>query len=109
MKELLKSFAAGAVILIVLFLTGCESTEKGGTSAASYNNGFDDPWLYGDAIYNDGVVVGPPPTDRPTPPGDQPRPEHPIALPPSGAGGPRPTPMPSIPSTPMATPRGGRR
>ena len=46
------------------------------------------------------IIVTPP--DRPD---SGPRPEHPIARPP--ASSPRPTPMPSIPSAPRVSSRGG--
>jgi hypothetical protein len=104
-------FTISSVVLAILganLFTGCGTTSSGTSSAASYNTGFNDPWLYGDAIYNDGVIIGPPPADRPPAIDSQPRPEQPIALPPA-ASMPRPTPMPSIPSAPMGAPRGGRR
>ena len=66
--------------------------------------GYYDTWYYGHDDYPPDVIVTPP--DRPD---DTPRPEHPIANPPPTST-PRPTPMPSIPSTPRPMPRaGGRR
>ena len=98
------SFGGLIVVLLVSIsvFTGCESTDGGGSVNGSvyYGVGFYDPWYYG-GYYDDGDIVVTPP-DRP----DRPvRPEHPIARPPAST--PRPTPMPSIPSTPRPMPRGG--
>ena len=86
--------------LLLLALTGCESTDGGGGGGSAslntyYGAGTYDPWYYGDDI---DVIVTPP--ERPEAP---PKPTHPIAPP---SMGPRPMPMPSIPSTPRG---GGRR
>jgi hypothetical protein len=91
-----------AVSLAMWAFTGCESTDGGGSVSGSvyYGAGFYDPWYYGD--YDDVDIIVTPP-ERPDAPA---RPEHPIATPPST---PRPTPMPSIPSTPRVAPRGGGR
>jgi hypothetical protein len=79
-------------------LTGCESTDGGGSASGSvyYGVGFYDPWYYGDDDYDGDIIVTPP--DRPEAP---PRPTHPIATPPPSA----PRPMPSMPSMPRASPR----
>src|SRR5262245_31189258 len=99
----LRTFLApcAACLLLIGLLTACESTETASGGAAYYGTSFYDPWYYGYVYYNDDTVVVGPPS------GDRPRPEHPIANPPT-ASAPRPTPMPSIPSIPMAVPRGGR-
>jgi hypothetical protein len=98
-------FAVLAVLLLGVS-SGCESTEGGGTVSGSvyYGVGFYDPWYYGGYYDDPDIIVTPP--DRPDRPDQPPRPEHPIAKPPP-ASSPRPTPMPSIPSTPRAAPRGG--
>jgi hypothetical protein len=86
----------GALTLAIAFGTGCESTDGGSAQVSGgfyYGVGFYDPWYYGPGYYPPDVVVTPPP-DRPASP---PRVEQPIYNPPST---PRPTPMPSIPSTP---------
>jgi len=95
----------GAIPMLGLgVFTGCESTD-GGTSTTTvyYGVGVYDPWYHGDYDYDYDVIVTPP--DRPDRPGSDPRPSHPIARPP--AVGPRPTPLPSIPSAPRPMPRGG--
>lgn len=99
---------------------GCESTDSGSTHVTSnvyYGVGFYDPWYHGDLDYDYDVVVTPPPGSPPgtiPPPGQGARPSHPIARPPVASprpptAAPRPVarPMPSIPSTPRAAPRGG--
>jgi len=96
---------------LVTFI-GCESTDSGSTQVTSnvyYGVGFYDPWYYGHHDYDYNVVVTPP--DRP---GSGLRPEQPIARPPgvssrppSASQLPAARPMPSIPSTPRAAPRGG--
>jgi hypothetical protein len=89
------SLAAGLFVFACLF-TACESTDGGGShTSVYYGSGFYDPWYHGDVYYDDDIIVTPPDGDR------GPRPSHPIALPPGGAG-PRPTP-----SIPTAMPRGG--
>ena len=102
LTPLRKLFAALALTLMAL--TGCESTDGGGSvsGGAYYGVGFYDPWYYGGDYDDVDIVVTPP--DRPNAPV---RPEHPIARPPPSR--PRPTPMPSIPSAPRAAPRGGGR
>lgn len=87
-------------ILGLMLFTGCES-EGGGSASVSggvyYGVGVYDPWYYGGDCDDPDIIVTPP--DRPDAGG--PRPEHPIAKPPAST--PRPTPMPSIPSTPRAS------
>lgn len=91
MKSLPRPLAlAGALVLFLSALTGCETADGGGSGATSvyYGTGFYDPWYYGTYHDHGDIIVTPPPG----------RPTHPIARPP--VAGPRPTPMPSIPSTP---------
>jgi len=88
-----------AMIALSVFI-GCESTGGGNIGGSVYyGTGFNDPWYYGN--YNDhgDIIVTPPPTrpERPV------HPEQPIYHPST----PRPTPMPSIPSAPRVSPRGG--
>jgi hypothetical protein len=91
----------GALTTVLLFalvvLTGCESSGGGGnvSGSAYYGVGFYDPWYYGGYYDDPDIIVTPPPSS----PGGA-HPSHPIAKPPSTSG-PRPTPMPSIPSRPM--------
>jgi hypothetical protein len=90
-----------ALALVMVCGTACESTDGGSAQVSGggsfyYGVGFYDPWYYGGADYPPDVIVTPP-GDRPMPP---PHVEQPIALPPSASVAPRPTPMPSIPSTP---------
>ena len=104
----------GTVLLALATFIGCESTESGSTQVTSnvyYGVGFYDPWYHGDQHYDYDVVVTPP--DRPGG-GSGARPEQPIARPPdvssrppSASTLPAARPMPSIPSTPRAAPRGG--
>lgn len=84
----------GLLLLAFSVFSGCESTDGGATvsGGAFYGMGFYDPWYYGG--YHDDIDVIVTPPDRPAAPA---RPTHPIATPPAG---PRPTPMPSIPSMP---------
>ncbi len=89
---------APALALVLGALTGCESTDGGGSTQVSgsvyYGTGFYDPWYYG-GYYPPDVIVTPPPSN----PGA--RPSQPIAK-----------PLPSIPSTPRPMPVsrvGGRR
>lgn len=92
-----------ALGLLLFIVTGCASSDGGGSVSGSvyYGVGFYDPWYHG-GYDNDVDIIVTPPSDRP---GAGARPEHPIAHPPTST--PRPTPMPSIPSTPRAAPRGG--
>ena len=88
MKTFATALKRTAVIAIALAaLSGCESTDSGGTVSAGgyYDSGFSDPWYYG-RYYDDPYMIVSPPPGRPEAPL---RPTHPIA-----------TPMPSIPSTP---------
>jgi hypothetical protein len=91
------SLSFAAVVFVLGMFTGCESTDGGGSGSVSayYGTGFYDPWYYGGYYDHDDIVVTPP-AGRPA------RPEQPIYRP----SAPRPTPMPSIPSTPrpMARP-----
>jgi hypothetical protein len=101
-------FGELTVVLLVSIsaLTGCESTDGGSahvSGSAYYGAGFYDPWYYGGDYDDADIVVTPP--DRPDRPDRPVRPEQPIARPPAST--PRPTPMPSIPSTPRPMPRGG--
>jgi hypothetical protein len=97
----LRFFAkAGAALALVLFaFTGCESTDGGGSSHTSmyYGVGFYDGWYHGHYDDDVDVIVTPP---------RNPRPSHPIARPPSNIGS-RPSTMPSIPSAPRVSARGG--
>jgi len=98
MNTLRKSLSFVMVVLALGMFTGCESTEGGSVSGGVYYGvGFYDPWYYGG--YDDIDID----IDVPDRPG---RPEHPIARPPA-ASTPVPRPLPSIPSTPRAMPRGG--
>ena len=107
-----------ALMLGLFFATGCDTTDSGGSSSTTmvyYGGGFYDPWYYDgcyDCDHNDKVVINPPPGRGDGDWGA--RPSHPIADGPSrgdgwGGGGGRPSarPMPSIPSTPRPSPRGG--
>src|SRR5262245_30160046 len=116
-----------ALLIAVSLFVACES-DSGSTHSTTtvyYGAAFYDPWYHGDYDHDHDVVVTPPPANRPPnrPPegGFAPRPEHPIARPPGGdferpgrpstQPSPRPPsvsarPMPSIPSTPRAAPRG---
>jgi hypothetical protein len=100
MKTFRTALKFGALLTLVLGgPTGCESTDdNGGGGAVYYGSGFYDPWYY-DGYYTDypDYIVTPPELDRP-------RPEHPIARPPSGMA---PRPMPTMPSMPRGG--GGRR
>jgi hypothetical protein len=85
----------GLGLLAFGLFTGCASNDGGSASASVYyGTGFHYPWYYG-GYYGDVDVVVPPP-ERPVAP---PHPSHPIAPAPT----PRPTPMPSIPSTPRGS------
>jgi len=88
-----------ALALLLLLVSGCESTEEHDSQAGTgsyYGVGYSDPYYYGGTYYPPDVIVTPP---RPV---DPPHPEHPIALPPSA---PVATPLPSIPSAPRVAPR----
>ena len=106
---LLKRIVVVAVALVAF--TACESTDGGGGNVSGgmyYGVGFYDPWYYGGYHDDVDVIVRPPDRpDRPDRPGPGPRPEHPIARPPTTS--PRPTPMPSIPSMSRGGGGGGRR
>jgi hypothetical protein len=96
MRMLTPSFKLIAALGFTLaVLTGCSSTDGGGSVSGSvyYGAGFNDPWYYGGYYDDVDIIVTPP--DRPTAP--PPKPTHPIA---PSTPVPRPTPMPSIPSTP---------
>jgi hypothetical protein len=100
MRTVKRSISLAAVWFAFGLFTGCESTGGGGNVSADayYGTGFYDPWYYGGYHDGDDIVVTPP-SDRP----DRPvHPEQPIYHPSES----RPTPMPSIPSTPrpMARP-----
>jgi len=104
MKSFTTTVKFAALLALFVSFTGCESTGDGGGSVSGgvyYGVGFYDPWYYGGYYYDDPDIIVTPP-DRPD---NAPRPEHPIATPPSS----RPTPMPSIPSAPRPMPRAGRR
>jgi hypothetical protein len=104
-----------AVLLALANLTGCESTDGGGSTQVNqvsyYGTGFHDPYYYGHYDDDPDIIVTPPPA--PGRPDNGPRPSQPIARPPSSGVGPRPSP--SIPSAPRPSPRmsggggGGRR
>src|SRR5271169_4938709 len=111
-RRQMKSFVSAlklmaAVIVLFVVVTGCESTDGGGSVqvGAYYGVGVYDPWYYGGAYYPPDVIVTPPPPGGSVEP---PRPEHPIVKP-SPAPSPSPRPMPSIPRTPRPAPRGGGR
>lgn len=100
----LKLIAFSGLTLVVS--TGCETSDGGGSASVGmyYGVGFYDPWYYGHYHDDPDVIVTPPDRpDRPDRPNGSPRPEHPIANPPSA----QPRPMPSIPSTPRVSARGG--
>ena len=103
-KTLRLRLIAGLLVALAA-VTGCESTDGGGSVSGSayYGVGFSDPWYHG-GYYDDADIIVTPP-DRPDRPDRPVRPEQPIARPP--ASRPRPTPMPSIPSAPRPMPRGG--
>jgi len=84
-------------LLLLGLFTGCESTESDTAVSGGvyYGVGFYDPWYHGGYYYDDPDIIVTPP-NRPDAPA---RPTQPIALPPASTT-PRPTPMPSIPSTP---------
>jgi hypothetical protein len=109
MKTFITSFKLiAATMLTLAAFTACESTDGGGGNVSGgiyYGVGFNDPWYYG-GYYDDPDIIVTPPDSNPGRPGSGPRPEHPIASPPPAAS-PRPMPMPSIPSTPRASFRGG--
>jgi hypothetical protein len=93
-KTILQSAVFAALLIGA---TGCESTGSGGSSVSGgmyYGTGWYDPWYYDGYYDHDDIIVTPPPT-RPA------SPEQPIYRPPAS----RPTPMPSIPSTPRPSVR----
>ena len=92
--------------LMLAASTGCETTDGGGSANVGmyYGVGFYDPWYYGGYYDDPDVIVTPP--DRPNRPSDRPRPEHPIANSPSASTRPARS-VPSIPSTPRVSARGG--
>jgi len=101
MSPMKHSFRFAAVFFALGLFTGCESTDGGSSSASVgvyYGVGFYDPWYYGGDYDHGDIIVTPP--DRPERPV---RPEQPIYHPST----PRPTPSPSIPSTPRPAFRGG--
>lgn len=117
MSRMKRSFRFAAAGLALAMVTGCESTNGGGSSSSVgvyYGVGFYDPWYYGDYNHNHDIVVTPP-ANRPdggVRPGAHP--EQPIARPPSASSRPstlssQPAarPMPSIPSTPRPAFSGG--
>jgi hypothetical protein len=123
MKTSKHTFSLAATLLLVAAtFTGCESSDTGGhpTTNVYYGVGFYDPWYYG-GYYGDDVdiIVSPPssgsrpeggPPPRPSqpiarPPSQGARPSQPIAQPPTASQMPAARPMPSIPSTPRASPR----
>ena len=98
----IKLIVASAFLLIAP--TGCETTDGGSASVGMYYGvGFYDPWYYGGYHDDADIIVTPPDPDRPDRPSNSPRPEHPIVKPPSAST----RPMPSIPSTPRVSARGG--
>ena len=96
MNHFLKITAA--MMLALALFTGCESTGGSVSGSVYYGTGFYDPWYYGDYYHQGDIIVTPP--ARPERPA---HPEQPIYHPST----PRPTPMPSIPSAPRISPRGG--
>lgn len=84
----------GAMLFALGALTGCGG-DHNVSGGAFYETGFHDPWYYGGGYYDRGDIIVTPPPTRPQPPV---HPAQPIYRP----SGPRPTPMPSIPSRPMA-------
>jgi hypothetical protein len=79
--------AALSVIACALFagiFSACETTSGGGGMTPTYDASIYDPWYYGD--YHDDVIISPPPGMN------DPRPSHPIAMPPSMPSMPRPSP-----------------
>ena len=105
----LRHYAAVAAMaalawLLLLTLTGCESTDGGGGNVSGgvyYGVGFYDPWYYGGYYEDIDIDI-----DRPDRPGQGPRPEHPIARPTPSRPTATPSARPSIPSMPRG---GGRR
>ncbi len=82
----------GLLLLGLVLLCGCESTDSGGAQVSGgvyYGAGFYDPWYHGAAYYPPAVIAAPPPPRPSAPP---PHVEQPIARPPSIPPGPRPAP-----------------
>ena len=106
MKNFFSASLSGVTLLAMLgMLTGCETSDHGsGTTNHYYGGGYYDPGYYGDYHgdynHNGDVIVVPPPGGRPD---NGLRPSHPIVVPPQA----RPTPRPSIPTTPRPAFRGG--
>jgi hypothetical protein len=101
----------GTLTLGLFLTTGCDTTSGGNThTTVYYGTGYYDPWYYRgcyDCGSNTKVVINPPPGRGD---GDwAARPSQPIARPPSGGSRPSasPRPVPSIPSTPRPSTRGG--
>lgn len=91
-KAILQSAIFAALLIGAI---GCESTGGGGSSVSGgmdYGTDWYGPWYY-DGYHDHGDIIVTPPPAQPELPA---RPEQPIYHPPA----PRPTPMPSIPSTP---------
>jgi hypothetical protein len=102
MKTSFSSILSAVALTVVLgMFTGCE-TDHGGSSTNNYyyRTGYYDPWYYGDCHDDHDVIVTPPPDGQPD---NGLRPTHPIANPPQV----RPSPRPSIPTTPRPASRGG--
>ena len=95
MKTIASWFKVIGIAFALFVFTGCESTDTSGSASVYYGAGYYDPWYYGGYYDDPDLIVTPP--DKPSSPPLEP--SHPIALPPSSSM-PRPTPMPSIPSTP---------
>jgi hypothetical protein len=96
MKRIAALFLIIAVVAAApVIFTGCESTDTSVSTGVYYGTSYYDPWYYGEYWDDPDLIVTPP--EKPSSP--PPEPAHPIALPPSSSM-PRPTPMPSIPSTP---------
>jgi len=93
-----------ALLLGAALLAGCATGGSTQVSGSVYaGGGYYDPWYWGPCCYDQGVVVGPPPTrpsDGRPPPGAHV--EQPIAKP---SPAPRPTPAPR----PAARAGGGGR
>ena len=92
-------FQFAIFVALLMGVTGCESTGGGGSLVSGemyYGTGYDH-WYYDDYYDHGDIIVTPPPVKPEAPV----RPEQPIYNPPP----PRPTPMPSIPSTPRPATR----
>ena len=101
MKTSLSSILSGLALAVVVgTLAGCQTDHGGASTTNYYTTGYYDPWYYGDCHDDHDVIVTPPPDGRPD---NGLRPAHPIAEPPQV----RPSPRPSIPTTPRPAFRGG--